>query len=89
MMSIGLKKEFKNDKGSLGVRMFEPFRKYKSFESEINEEGVFHQESNFEILFRSVGLSFKYTLGEVNFNPIKKKSKIKNDDKIEESDSDY
>ena len=35
MFSFGFKKDFKNKKGSIGLRFVEPFKKYKSFETEL------------------------------------------------------
>ena len=79
MFSIGAKKEFKNKKGSIGLRVIQPFKQYKSFETEINGDG-FYKYSNNETLFRSVGISFKYTFGEMKFKAIKNKTNISNDD---------
>ena len=38
MMSFGVKKEFSNQRGSIGIGMIEPFSKYKSFDTEIAGE---------------------------------------------------
>ena len=82
MFSIGAKKEFNNKKGSLGLRIIQPFKQFKSFETEINGDG-FYTYSNNETLFRSIGISFKYTFGEMKFKAIKAKTNISNDDLIE------
>ncbi len=79
MFSIGAKKEFKNKKGSIGLRVIQPFKPYKSFETEINGDG-FYKYSNNETLFRSIGISFKYTIGEMRFKAVKNKTNISNDD---------
>ena len=79
MFSIGAKKEFNNKKGSLGLRVIQPFKQFKSFETEINGDG-FYTYSNNETLFRSIGISFKYTFGEMKFKAIKAKTNISNDD---------
>ena len=80
MFSIGFKKELNNKKGSIGIRFIEPFKKYKSFETELQQEGDFYLYSNRNIVFRSIGISFKYTFGELKFNAIKNRTNIKNDD---------
>ena len=88
MMSFGVKKEFKNKRGSLGIRIIEPFKDKKIFLTEING-GNFRQRSERIITFRSIGISFKYTFGKLNFKSSMKKSGIKNDDVSESDNSDY
>lgn len=83
MFSIGFKKDFKNKKGSIGLRFIEPFKQHKDFESEL-EGDDFYQYSNREVIFRSIGISFKYTFGEMKFKAIKQKTNISNDDLMEE-----
>jgi outer membrane receptor protein involved in Fe transport len=88
MMSFGVKKEFKNKRGSLGIRIIEPFKDKKVFLTDIN--GVnFTQKSERIITFRSIGISFKYTFGKLNFKSSGKKSSIKNDDVSESDNGDY
>ena len=79
MMSFGLKKDFKNKRGSLGIRLIEPFSKYKNFTSELSGSN-FTQYSNRQLTFRSVGISFSYTFGKLNFRSKSVNSKIKNND---------
>lgn len=79
MFSIGLKKDFSNKRGSLGLRFIEPFKKYKSFETNL-EGDDFLVYSNRNVVFRSIGISFKYTFGELRFDAIKDRNNIKNDD---------
>ena len=79
MFSIGAKKEFNNKKGSLGVRIIQPFKQFKSFETEVNGDGFYSYSKN-ETLFRSIGISFKYSFGEMKFKAIKSKTNISNDD---------
>jgi len=88
MMSFGVKKEFKNKRGSLGIRIIEPFKDKKIFLTEINGEN-FTQRSERIITFRSIGISFKYTFGKLNFKSSKKQSGIKNDDVNESDNADY
>ena len=86
MMSFGIKKDFKNKRGSLGIRIVEPFAKNgnKIFISELSGSN-FNQSSERTILFTSIGISFKYTFGKLNFKSSSKGSKIKNDDVSEEA----
>ena len=90
MMSLGLKKEFKNKRGSLGIRVVEPFLKdgYKVFKTNLSGPN-FNQESKRKILFTSIGISFKYTFGKLNFKSSKQRNKIKNDDVQEERESEF
>ena len=87
MMSFGFKKEFKNKRGSFGIGMIEPFSKYKSFDTSISGEMVngdrFENNRDYEILFRSVNFSFKYNFGKIDFDPIKKKASLENNDLME------
>ena len=77
MMSIGIKRDFKNKKGSLGFRIIEPFNKNKIFRSDLDGE-FFSQSSTKTIPFRSFAFSFNYSLGKLKFKQIK--TNIKNDD---------
>ena len=78
MMSFGVKKEFSNKKGSIGIGMIEPFSKYKFFNTSIEGNDVdgnsFEILNEYQILFRSFNISFKYKFGKTSFNPIKKES---------------
>ena len=40
-------------------------------------------------MFTSIGISFKYTFGKLNFKSNSKRSKINNDDVSEESNPEY
>ena len=90
MMSFGIKKEFKNKRGSLGLRIIEPFAKNgeKIWTTELNGDN-FNQISERTTLFTSIGISFKYTFGKLNFKSNTKKSKINNDDVSEESNPEF
>ncbi len=81
MMSFGVKKEFSNKRGSLGLRIIEPFLKdgYKVFKTDLRGSN-FEQISERKILFTSIGVSFKYTFGKLNFKSKNKNIRIKNDD---------
>ena len=88
MMSFGIKKTFKNKRGSLGLRVIEPFKKDKVFTTDLAGEN-FSQVSTRSIPFRSFGISFKYTFGKLNFKSSNKKTSIKNDDIKEESSGEF
>lgn len=83
MISFGINKAFKNKRGSIGIRIIEPFNKNKKFETDLNGE-FFSQSSITTTPFRSFGISFKYTIGKLNFKDSRKKTNIKNDDISEE-----
>ena len=88
MMSFGIKKDFKNKRGSLGMHIIEPFSKYKVFTTDVSAENfTLHSERNLE--FRSIGISFKYTFGKLNFKASSKQSNIKNDDVSEDSGEEF
>ncbi len=88
MMSIGVKKSFKNKRGSLGLRIVEPFKENKEFTTNLEGEN-FIQSSVRSISFRSFGISFKYTFGKLNFNSSSKNSSIKNDDIKQEGGGEF
>ena len=87
-MSFGVKKDFKNKRGSLGFQIVEPFNKYKIFKTNIKTD-TFTQNSERHLTFRSFGISFKYTFGKLNFRSSSKQSNIKNDDVSEGENQDY
>ncbi len=83
MLMIGAKKEIFNRKGSIGIRIVEPFFENKSFKSDLRGEN-FYQETDFTIPFRSFGINFSYRFGKMDFNNRPRRSKIKNDDSKQE-----
>ena len=88
MVSFGVKKTFKNKRGSVGLRIIEPFQKDKEFTSDL-EGDFFSQSSLRTIPYRSFAISFKYTIGKLNFKDSSKKTNIKNDDVSEGENADY
>ncbi len=75
MLIFGVRKDFKNS--SIGIRVVEPWSEFKSFDSDITGNG-FRQESSFAVPFRSIGVTFRYKFGKVNFK--ERRSKIRNTD---------
>lgn len=82
MFSVGAKKEFWDKRASLGITIVEPFSKYKSFPSELIGEN-FSQKSDYQLPFRSFGISFSYRFGKLDFKQKRVNSKINNDDQKE------
>ncbi len=80
MYSVGFKKEIWEKRGSVGIRMVEPFTKFKSFTTELTGDN-FSLDSVYRLPFRSFGLSFSYRFGKLDFKAkSKRNSKIKNTD---------
>ncbi len=79
MTSVGFQKEFWNKRASLGLRIVDPFNKYKSFLTDLEGES-FTQKSEFKVPFRSFGINFRYTFGKLDFKAKTSRTKIKNDD---------
>ena len=88
MISFGFKKTFKNKRGSIGMKIIEPFRKNKIFRSDLSGE-FFSQSSHTTTPFRSFAISFNYTIGKLNFKDGNKKTNINNDDinKVEDQNN--
>ena len=78
LLGLGVRQQIFNKKASIGINTLEPFTKYKDFNSHISSPG-FVQTSTTQFPFRSVGLTFSYNFGKLNFNSNQKKG-INNDD---------
>ncbi len=79
MYSIGFQQELFGKRGSLGIRIANPFHRALHFDSDLEGEG-FYQISKFEYPFRSYSLSFKYQFGKLDFKAKERRSRVKNDD---------
>jgi len=80
ILGFGVKKQFMQKKMSIGVNAIQPFSEYKSFDTKLTSPG-FTQSSNFQLPFRSYGLTFSYSFGKLNFsNPQQSKKGVNNDD---------
>ncbi len=78
--SLGLKKEFKNKKGSIGLAG-ENFFTQRFHINTLLESKQFRQESNIYLYNRGVRLTFSYKIGKMTMNAPKKKAKgVNNDD---------
>jgi len=77
MFSIGIQKEIFKGNGKIGLRLVEPFNEYKIFKTEA-EGRNFYQVNELSIPFRSIGITFSYRFGKLDFKS--RKSAIRNDD---------
>lgn len=86
-MQFGARKELWDKRGSLGLVISQPFSRELEFPSEINGVG-FYQKSNRAFVSRSIGLSFSYRFGQLDFQQRRRKgSVIDNGDQKEGGDS--
>ncbi|MEM9897710.1 MAG: outer membrane beta-barrel family protein, partial [Bacteroidota bacterium] len=76
---IGAQQDILNKQGSIGVRIIEPFAKFKNFGTDLSGPD-FSLVSDYSILFRSFGLSLRYRFGELTFKQQTRRSKIRNND---------
>ncbi len=75
---MGIRKEIWDKKGSIGLRIVEPFVVNKKFKSEL--EGTNYSQSSVRsVPFQSFGINFSYRFGNYKSGG-PRKSKIKNDD---------
>jgi outer membrane receptor protein involved in Fe transport len=79
MYGIGIKKQFMQKKMSLGLNVTQPFSGNMNFKTTVNSPGL-TQTNNVSIPFRSVGLTFSYNFGKMNFNAPQKRKGVNNDD---------
>lgn len=79
MYSLGIQQDVFDKRGSLGIRITNPFHKSLHFDSDL-EGDDFYQISKFEHPFRSYALSFNYRFGKMDFKAKEKRSRVKNDD---------
>lgn len=66
MLSVGLKKELFEKKGSVGINVNNPYKKHQEFKRDLIGQN-FSQNSIFGFEFRSVSLNFSYRFGKVDF----------------------
>lgn len=79
LFGAGVRQQLWHKKASIGINTLSPFQKYKSFDSHISSPG-FATNSTVQFPFRSVGLTFSYSFGKLNFTNTTDKKAIKNDD---------
>lgn len=83
--NMSARREFKNEKGGIGLGLDNFLTPYIHFKNEYSGDG-FTYNSNNKFFFLGVRLSFDYRFGKVSFNNSKKKG-IKNDDLKQGEDS--
>ncbi|MEO0554052.1 MAG: TonB-dependent receptor [Bacteroidota bacterium] len=86
IFSMGIRKQIWEKRGSIGLRIVEPFFPNKSFGSELSGD-TFFQESETLIPFRSFGINFSYKFGKLDFKQRQRRSKIRNNDIERSGDS--
>lgn len=80
MYSIGLNKDFKNKKGSIGLGLENFASRGRNIETELISP-TFSQYSSMLLLNRSVRINFSYQFGKVDFKNSRKKTRsVRNDD---------
>ena len=84
MYSFGLQKDILNKKGKIGLRITHPFSENKEFITELSGDN-FSQTNILSVPFRSIGISFSYNFGKLNFK--ERKDVINNMDQKMNSDS--
>src|SRR3546814_17360152 len=83
-MSVGLKKELFDKKGSIGLSVTNPYKKHQEFNRDLTGAN-FTQNRVFGFEFRSVSLNFSYHFGKVDFKqPRRRSSDIDHDDQKKE-----
>ncbi|MCO4292586.1 TonB-dependent receptor family protein [Solitalea sp. MAHUQ-68] len=94
MFNLGFKKDFLEKRASLGLNMSNPFNKNREFTTKLSGDGFDQYQQN-SVPFRSVGISFSYRFGKMDFSSQgggkkgkgPKKEGINNDDIKQEEDS--
>ena len=88
--SIGMRKDFANKKATLGLVIDQPFRRDLRFPNQL-EGPSFFQRSDYAIAQRSVGMSFNYRFGQLDFKNTRRerRSKINNSDLKDGGDSNF
>lgn len=78
ILGFGFKKQLMQKKMSIGVNIISPFAEYKGFNSK-TETVAFRSSTQFQLPFRSYGVTFSYSFGKLSFAQ-PKKSGVNNDD---------
>ncbi|MEZ4907605.1 MAG: TonB-dependent receptor [Saprospiraceae bacterium] len=84
MYSFGIQKDIFNKKAKIGLRIVHPFSKNKVFLTELSGDD-FSQTNKVTVPFRSIGISFNYNFGKLNFK--ERKDVINNMDQKINDDS--
>ena len=85
--SVGINKDFKNKKGSIGLAAENFLNRGWNVNTELNS-AFFTQNSNMLLLNRSVRINFNYRLGKMDVRRSRKKTRsVRNDDLMSGGDS--
>lgn len=79
--TVGIKKDFKNKKGSIGIAGENFFNKRFAIHSEL-QSAQFNQVSNIYMYNRGVRLTFSYKIGKMTVDAPKKKARSVNNDDV-------
>lgn len=79
--TVGIKKDFKNKKGSIGIAGENFFNKRFAIHSEL-KSAQFNQVSNIYMYNRGVRLTFSYKIGKMTVDAPKKKARSVNNDDV-------
>ena len=79
LFSIGIQKQLWEKRGSLGLRIVEPFIENKEFGG-ISQGENFYQSQQILVPFRSFGISFQYRFGKISDGVRNRRGRINNDD---------
>ncbi|MCO5949670.1 TonB-dependent receptor domain-containing protein [Mucilaginibacter flavidus] len=80
IFGIGAKKQLMQKRLAIGLNVIEPFHANKNFTTNLSSPG-YKQYSNFQLPFRSYGITFSYSFGKLSFsNPNAPKKGVNNDD---------
>lgn len=79
MMNMGVRKDFTNKKGSVGISVDNPFTKGLRFVNTFESTGLYQETVNIRYN-RGVRLSFSYQFGKMSFGNMNRRKKISNDD---------
>src|SRR6202007_1660194 len=85
LIGAGARQQLFYKRASIGINTLSPFEEYKHFDTHISSPG-FATNSTVQFPFRSVGLTFSYSFGKLNFNAAQDKKAINNDD-LKQGDS--
>lgn len=77
--NMSARREFKNEKGGIGLGLDNFATWYMNFRNEYSGPG-FDYNNNNRVLFLGVRLSFDYRFGKMEFNQQRRKKGVKNDD---------
>jgi outer membrane receptor protein involved in Fe transport len=78
-LNMGIRKDFKDKKGSIGLSLDNPFTKRLRFVSTFDADGLYQENINYRYN-RGIRLTFSRQFGKMTFGNMNRKKKINNDD---------